>query len=124
MHFDEQIGKIDRAIEAFQKTIALEPFAHGTLASLAHAYALAGRRDEAVRILGELEEAAKARFVSAYGFGLIHIALGNKDEAFVWMDKAVDERSSSMPFIDVNPRIAPLWGDPRFEKLRRKVGLR
>ena len=120
----EQTGELDRAIEAFEKTIALEPFAHGTLASLAHAYALAGRRDEATRIVGELEEAAKTRFVSAYGFALIHTALGNRDEAFIWMDKAVDERSSSMPFIDVNPRIAPLRGDPRFEKLRRRVGLR
>jgi TolB-like protein/Tfp pilus assembly protein PilF len=119
----EQAGQLERAIDAFQKMIALEPFAHGTLASLAYAYALAGRRDQTARILRELEDAAKSRFVSAYAFALVHLALGNTDEAFVWLDKAVGDRSSSMPFLDVNPRMASLRGDPRFEQLRRRVGL-
>ena len=46
----EQTGQFDRAIEAFEKTVALEPFAHGALASLANAYALAGRRDGGARV--------------------------------------------------------------------------
>lgn len=53
---------------------------------------------------------------------LIFIGLG-KDEAFEWLDKACDERAGALPFLNVNPRFNSLRRDPRFVKLRRRVGL-
>jgi tetratricopeptide (TPR) repeat protein len=119
----EQTGALDRAVAAFEKAIALEPSACETLASLGHAYALAGRTGDARAVLRRLKTMAQTRLISSYAFALVHLALGEIDEAFVYLDRAADERSSSMPFIDVNPRLAPLRADPRFAALRRKVGL-
>ncbi len=119
----EQMGALDWAVEAFQKAMALEPQALGTLASLAHAYAVAGKPNEARRIFRTLETAAKTKYVAAYSFALICVGLGRSDEAFNWLDKAFDERSPALPFINVNPRFATLRNDPRFHKLLRRIGL-
>ena len=119
----EQAGALDRAVASFEKAIALEPSACETLASLAYAYALVGRTDDTRNILHQLEDLAKTRFISSYAFALVHLALGDRDSAFAAMDKAIDERNSSMPFINVNPRLAPLRDDPRFAALRRRIGL-
>jgi TolB-like protein/Flp pilus assembly protein TadD len=119
----EQMGALEPAIEAFQKAVSLEREAHGSLASLAHACALAGKDDDATAILEELQYASEKRFVSAYNFALIFVGLGKEEEAFTWFDKACDERSSAMPFLRANPRFASLRGDPRFEKLLRRIGL-
>jgi TolB-like protein/Flp pilus assembly protein TadD len=119
----EQMGSLGSAIEAFRKGVSLDKQAHGTLASLAFAYALAGKRKEATKILRQLQRTAKTTFVSAYTFALIFVGLGKKDEAFAWFGKAYDERSSALPFLGVNPRYASLRGDPRFDKLLRRVGL-
>ncbi|HMC21474.1 MAG TPA: CDC27 family protein, partial [Thermoanaerobaculia bacterium] len=119
----EEMGELDAAIEAFQRAIALDKQGHGSQASLAHAYALAGKRGKAIRILGELQDAAKTAFVTAYAFALVCVALGKTDEAFEWLNKAYDERSSALPFIKINPRFASLRNDPRFEKLLRRIGL-
>jgi len=119
----EQMGALDRAIEAFEKAASAEKHAFGALASLAHAYALAGREDEATKILRRLQRAAKTEFVSAYNFVLVYVGLGKKDETFEWLDKAYDERSGALPFLSVNPRFNSLRRDPRFEKLLARVGL-
>lgn len=119
----EQMGALGSAIEAFRKGVSLDNEAHGTLASLAFACALAGKRKEATKILRQLQRAAKTTFVSACTFALIYVGLGKKDEAFAWFGKACDERSSALPFLKVNPRFAPLRDDPRFAKLLRRVGL-
>ena len=118
----EQMGNLGAAIKAFQKGVSLDKQAHGTLASLAYAYARARKRKEATRILRQLQRAAKTTFVSAYTFALISVSLGKKDNAFAWLDKAYDERSSALPFLRVNPRFAPLRDDPRFGTLLRRVG--
>jgi TolB-like protein/Flp pilus assembly protein TadD len=118
----EQVGALEAAIETFQKAVAIEE-SPGTRASLAFAYALGGKTSEATTILEQLQQVAKTSFVSAYSFALISVGLGRKEEAFAWLDKAYDERSSSLPFLKVNPRLAPLHSDPRFQKLLRRVGL-
>lgn len=115
------MGAHDAAIESFEKAISLEGRAHATLASLAHAYASAGKADEARKILRELQDAAKTRFVSAYSFALIYMVLGEMDEAFAWFDKAFDERSPALPFLRANPRFASMRGEPRFERLIQRV---
>jgi len=118
----EQAGAVDAAIEAFQTSLAIEE-GQGTRASLAYAYTLAGRLDEATKILRQLQETAQTSFVSAYSFALIHLGLGHIDEVFTWLDKAYDERSSALPLLNVNPRFASLHGDARFKRLIGRLGL-
>jgi tetratricopeptide (TPR) repeat protein len=118
----EQTGAFDEAIETFQRGLVLDE-AQAIQASLAFTYTRAGKPDEARRILRELEERAGTKFVSAYSFALIHAGLGQRDEAFAWLDKAYDERSSALPFLKANPRWDALRDDPRFVKLLKRLRL-
>jgi len=92
-------------------------------ALLGYTYAAAGRRDEALRILGELEERAKTARVSPVGMAVIHARLGNHDRAFALLEQAVQQRSPFVLFLKVHPRLDPLRSDPRFTQLLRQVGL-
>lgn len=119
----EQLGALDAAIEVFRKGVSLEERAHGTLASLAHVLALAGKKSEATKILRRLQHALKTEFVPAYNLALIFMGLGKRDETFEWLDKAYDERSGALTHLRVNPRFASLRTDPRFKKLLYRLGL-
>jgi TolB-like protein/Tfp pilus assembly protein PilF len=117
-------GMHHRAIAAFRKAVALtKRRSPRYLASLAHGYAVAGKREDALRVLGELDRLAKKRYVSAYAFALTFVGLGNKEKAFAWLAKARRECSSAVPFVGVEPRLAPLHPDPRFRELLVRVGL-
>jgi tetratricopeptide (TPR) repeat protein len=92
-------------------------------ALLGYTHAAAGRRDEALRILAELEERAKTARVSPVGMAVIHARLGNHDRAFALLEQAVQQRSPFVLFLKVHPRLDPLRSDPRFTQLLRQVGL-
>ncbi|HVH69490.1 MAG TPA: hypothetical protein VNB49_00065, partial [Candidatus Dormibacteraeota bacterium] len=85
--------------------------------SLAHAFAIAGKRRAALKLLHELKDLSKKRYVSSYSFALVYAGLGNKSEALAWLEKAYSERDGALPFLNVNPRLAPLRSDPRFRDL-------
>ena len=88
------------------------------LAFLAHAEAKIGRQNEARQILARLTEAAKTRYVPAYAFAVIHLALGEKDQALDWLEKnARDHAAAYSLLIKVDPYLDPLRGEPRFETL-------
>jgi tetratricopeptide (TPR) repeat protein len=123
----EQKGNLDLAIGLFQgrlKDVDQDyPLFPDCIAELAHAYAAAGMRPEALRLLSELQGTSKRRFVPSWTFALIYAALGDKDQAFRWLDKGFDERPSDMEYLKVNPGWAPLRSDPRYQDLLRRMGL-
>ncbi len=119
----EQMGRFEEAIRSLRKSISSAGVSHTGLSSLAHAYAVAGKRDEANRILQELQTVAKTRYVSAWDVALIHVGLGQLDEAFARLAEACDERSPALPFIKSNPRLDPLRDDRRFRDLLKRVAL-
>ena len=88
----------------------------------ARALAELGRGDEARRIALALEEEAEQRYVRGEEIAGIWAALGDRDRAFRWLDRAYEERSAGMPFL-AYPMYDPLRSDPRFQALVRKVGL-
>jgi serine/threonine-protein kinase len=90
---------------------------------LAHAYAMAGKTAEAKAILRELEASAEKRQVGAYEAGFTYGALGDKDRAFAWLDKAYQQRDPGLTYIKVDPCLDPLRPDPRFTALEHRVGL-
>jgi TolB-like protein len=88
------------------------------LAMLAHAQAGIGKQIEARHILAQLTQEAKARYVSAYAFAVIYLALGEKDQALDWLEKAArDHAGTFINLVKVDPYLDPLRGDPRFEAL-------
>ncbi|MGH9942623.1 MAG: tetratricopeptide repeat protein, partial [Pyrinomonadaceae bacterium] len=118
----EQQGRYDESIAAFRK--AKEKTGE-TLAEvgLGHAYAVAGRRAEALQILAGLQEQAARGEISPFWLAVIHAGLGDKDQAFAALEAAYKERSNWMPLIKIGRRLTPLHDDPRFADLLRRVRL-
>lgn len=113
----------DEALAAFQRGIALSGDSPTYLAELGHAYAAAGRLDEAQHVLASLEEQRRRRYISPYGIATIHMALGDLDRAFEWFDKACADRAFYLVFLNVEPAVDRLRDHPRFATLLRRVKL-
>ena len=90
---------------------------------LAYAYAAAGRRDEALKILVEQQRLAKQRFVSPYNFAIIYTGLGDKDQAFEWLTKSVEQHTLILVHLKCRPLFDPLRSDPRYAELLRRMNL-
>jgi hypothetical protein len=98
----------------------------GILADLGASYAAAGRRADAVRVLGAIEAMRKPgseRRARAWHLAVVHAALGEKDRAFRDLDEGYGERPSEMMFLKVDPRIDSLRSDSRYAELLRRMGL-
>ncbi len=121
----EQQGRLPEAIEEFQRAFALSGGNPLFKAAVGHAYALARRPDEAQKTLAELTKLAKQTYVSPYGIATIYAGLGDKDQAFVWLEKAYAARSIWVIHLQlrVDPRLANLHSDARFQSLLRRIGL-
>ncbi len=119
----EQKGMYEEAIAAFQRAESIAGGSPNVAASLGHAYAVSGRRREAEKIIAELKEQSKKKYVSSYQIALIYAGLGEKNQAFAWLQKAYEERSTLLAYFEMDPRLAPLRSDPRFQDLLRRIGL-
>jgi tetratricopeptide (TPR) repeat protein len=116
-------GMYREAVAEMQKAIDLSGGSPVWVSRLGSVYAQAGRRDEAIKILNGLKSRSKREFVSPAAFVLIYTALGDKDQAFVWLEKAYEERSGPIGLLKVTWQFDPLRSDPRFKDLLRRVGL-
>ncbi|HVT43490.1 MAG TPA: protein kinase [Thermoanaerobaculia bacterium] len=116
-------GKFDDSLASLEKAIEISPRSINTLASLGHVYALAGRKEKAQEILAQMDEQSKLRYVSAYHFALIHVGLGNHDDAIRWLEKAYDERSTLLTYVGMDPRFDPLRSDPRLGSILDRAGV-
>lgn len=94
-----------------------------SLGYLGYVYGAAGRKADAQKVLGELMELSKQRHVSPYNIAIVHAGLGDKDQAFEWLNRTCDSRSFNMTLIKVEPVLDDLRPDPRFKELLRRVKL-
>jgi eukaryotic-like serine/threonine-protein kinase len=93
------------------------------LAQLGHVYAVAGRTADARKVLRQLTRQSRHRYVSAYQFAVMYAGLGERDEAFRWLQKVGEDRSEWFSAVNVDPRLDGLHADPRFAAVLRSVGL-
>ena len=120
----EQKGRYAEAIAAFQKAIKLFPGGSSIAqAELAHTYAVSGNREAARKIIAELQELARNQYVSSFQIAAIYAGLGEKDQAFAWLEKAYAERSDGLVNLNAEQRFDSLRSDPRFKDLANRVGL-
>jgi tetratricopeptide (TPR) repeat protein len=119
----EQLGRFNEGIAAAQRALSADPANLLYLASLAHAYAKAGRTTDARGTLARLMTAAQSRHVSAYHVSVIHAALGETDTALDWLDRAYQEQSPWIGYLNVDPRLRPLRSQRRFQELVKKARL-
>jgi tetratricopeptide (TPR) repeat protein len=119
----EQDEMFENAIAEFQNGIHLSGGSTYAMARLGHAYAVAGKRDEAQRVFNQLKDLSKNQYVSAYDIALIYVGLGEKDQAFTTLEQAYEERCPTLEFLKVEPSLDPLRSDPRFADLLRRMNL-
>jgi TolB-like protein/DNA-binding winged helix-turn-helix (wHTH) protein/tetratricopeptide (TPR) repeat protein len=91
-------------------------------AMVAYTYAAAGRRADAERMLKGISEEIKEQYSCSYEVGAAYTALGEVSQAFHWLDKAYEERSTCMPALKQDPRFDSIHSDLRFQTLVRRVG--
>ncbi len=118
-----QKGMFDEAIAELREAVKLTGGSTISLAVLGHAYASAGRKAEAKEILDRLMERHGKQYVPSYWIALIHMGLGDKGQAFSWLERAFQERSSWLVWAKVEPRFDVLRTDPRFKSLLSKMRL-
>ena len=94
-----------------------------TRAFLALSLAKSGQRGEAIKLRDQLNLESPHRYVSSYYFAILHIALGEKDEAFTWLEKDIAERSSWPVLYAVSPELDDLRDDPRFKDMLKRLNL-
>jgi TolB-like protein/tetratricopeptide (TPR) repeat protein len=113
----------EEAITALERTASLSDRSSAVLGVLVHAYGEAGRRAEALQVLGELHRRRKKGYVPPAAFLNAYLGLGDTEQAFVWMERAAEERSNIMQFLKVHPFFDLLRNDPRFAEYLRRANL-
>ncbi|PYJ75707.1 MAG: hypothetical protein DME77_08365 [Verrucomicrobia bacterium] len=117
----EQKGMYQEAIAELQTAINLSGGSPHMKAELGHAYAIAGETTQALDILNELKRGSTETHISSYDIAVIHVGLGRKERALEALENAYQERSEWLRYLRVDPRLDPLRGDPRFEKLADQI---
>jgi TolB-like protein/DNA-binding winged helix-turn-helix (wHTH) protein/Tfp pilus assembly protein PilF len=118
----ERMGKYTEAIAEVRSIKAWEdlPFIQ---AQLGHIYAVQGRRQQALEIVDKLLRRSEHQYTDATYVARIYAALGEKDLAFLWLEKACDKHSPAVLAIGSDPAYDPLRSDPRFQEMERRIGL-
>jgi serine/threonine-protein kinase len=119
----EQKGMFPQALAELQKARSAVPTSPFGLHRLAHLYALSGNRAEAKKILEQLEELSKHRYVSASSLAVICAGLGDKVAALTWLEKAYEEHAFDLSILKLDPVFDGLRSDPRFRDLVRRLNL-
>jgi serine/threonine-protein kinase len=117
----EGASRYDEAIAQYQARLDNETA--GVRGHLGRCYAMVGKLADARRILGELKGRVEKDGVGAYEVAFINAALGDKDEAFRWLDLAYKNHDSGIKFLKTDSNLDVLRSDPRFDELVRRVGL-
>ncbi|MGA2184826.1 MAG: winged helix-turn-helix domain-containing protein [Bryobacteraceae bacterium] len=111
------------AVAELQKGRALDPDSTYILSILGEALAEWGRKAEAVQVLDELKRKSARQYASPADIATVCTALGDREQAFQWLERGMEDKSEMLLFLDVYPPFRSLHGDPRFQDLVRRVGV-
>lgn len=117
----EQKGRYAEAIAELKQVLASATNSQRYLARLGRLYALKGDRREAQKLLNELLEMEKERYVSPYSLALVYAGLNEKERALYWLRKGVDQRAGRMVRLQFDPRFNNLRSEPEFERILRSI---
>ena len=126
-YLDSNLAAAYREKGNFAEAIALytkaQETTHSPSSGLAITYARMGRQREAREILNQLVQESQKRYVSAPVIAAVYVALGEKEEAFRWLERAFEEHSGILQWIAFLPQFRPLHSDPRFPRLLQQIGV-
>jgi DNA-binding winged helix-turn-helix (wHTH) protein/TolB-like protein len=117
----EQKKLYDLAVLELQQAVTLSGGDACYKGSLGHAYAISGKPDQARQVLQDLEGRTGEAYVPSYAIALVYAGLRENDHAIAWLQKAYEDRSTSIAFLKLDPELSNLHSDPRFEQLSRRV---
>ena len=119
----EQKGMYPEAIAEFQTGVKLSgsPL---MLALLGHAYAVSGRKSDALQVLSDLEQLQTQRYISPYTVAAIYAGLGDQEKSFKWLEKAVEERDIWLMNLKVDPVFTRLRSNRQFSDILARIRLR
>jgi len=119
----QQLGRHDEAIQALETAHRTAGIGLDDSAAIAYAWAAAGDRARAEAILARVIERWREGRVSPYSVANIYVALPDRDQAFVWLERALEDRDRMMVTLRVHPRLDPIRDDPRFGALLVRMNL-
>jgi len=118
-----QLGRLDEAWGELERAETLSGGSPYVLSAQAYVRALTGHRAQTLKILKELGRLSAQRYVSPHSIAHVHIALGDHDAAFKWLEKSFEDRDDYLVLLNVDPILDPLRKDPRLQDLARRVGI-
>ena len=116
-------GRYPEAIAELQRAVELSGRERWPLRDLGYGYAISGKRAEALTVLKELEAKYEKKEALAQDFAAVYTGLGEKDQAFAWLEKDFQARSGLLAWIRWAPPFESLRSDPRCADLLRRMGL-
>jgi tetratricopeptide (TPR) repeat protein len=117
-------GRLREARVEGQHLLAVSGRSTAAIGLLAAVYAKAGEMDRSRAMARELLARARTEYVPASTMSGAFLALGEADSAMAWLERAFDERSNAIAYLVVNPNNAPLYGNPRYEAMMARIGLK
>jgi len=117
----EQKKMYDQAITELRRAVDISQNSPPPVAALARAYAVSGRTTEARKLLDQLMEQSKKRYVSPFYVAIVYAGLGENDQALDWIEKAYKDRSNAIVFAKVDPQLDTLRSTPRFQSLLHRL---
>lgn len=112
-----------KAISEFQIAVILSDGSTRALGALGFGYAVSGKKLEARKVLENLRRRAQERYVSPYVIAVVYAGLGDKDQAFEWLDRAYEQRDEWLVRLKIAPELSSLRSDSRFAELLWRIGL-
>jgi TolB-like protein/Tfp pilus assembly protein PilF len=117
-------GKDGKGLEHLRRAVVLSPNDPKIVAALGYGYAVTGETDEAFKTLGKLGEMSQGtQYVSSYSIAMVYSGLGDNNQAFEWLDRAVSTHDPWLPWLKYDPGFENIGDDPRFHDLLRRMNL-
>jgi TolB-like protein/DNA-binding winged helix-turn-helix (wHTH) protein/Tfp pilus assembly protein PilF len=116
---EQAIDELRRGVELVE--LAKQRPVNGPLGRLGYAYGVSGKRHDAIMVLERLRTMSRTSYVSAFTFALVYVGLGEREQAFRWLQKAYAERVPELVFLKVDPRFDSLRSDPRYQDLLKRM---
>jgi tetratricopeptide (TPR) repeat protein len=118
-----QLGRYEEAISSHEQSSELRDQSGELSPFLAYIYSLSGKRAEAQKRLNNIIEYSKQNFVPPISIAGVYVGLGEKEEAFFWLEKGYSQNDALLNYLKMDPTFDPLRSDPRYTELLRKIGL-
>ncbi len=118
-----KMGRYGEAISSYEHPYELAGQSGDLSVDLAYVYALSGKRSEARKRLSNIIEYSKQNFMPPISIARVYVGLGEKEEAFFWLEKGYSQNDARLIYLKIDPTFDPLRSDPRYTQLLRKIGL-